>query len=199
MLALRDRSLIGIVCAIPISLAILSGAFAETNPLVQDFFSRIGNAVSSLAGKTGPNARAACVGFVRALLDVDSIARQAAGGAWKLMTPDQQAAFRAAVERRSARECATQNATNSGAPVILVGVRDGSGGDRLLATRFGQASGGGRTVVWRLPSGGTGQKVQATDVLVDGRSMALTLRDETSKALDRNDGSIDALIATIGH
>jgi hypothetical protein len=170
-------------------------AFAQDDPAVSDFFTRVNRAVYSLAGKSGAAAETACNGLVRSLLDVDSIAQRAAADAWNRMSGGQKARYLRTVEGRAARECVLQNRNNSGAPAVFLGLRPASGGDRLLATRVDQKDSGARTVIWRLGPGGA--PLRARDLLVDGRSTALTLRREVSDILARTNGDIDALIATL--
>ena len=166
---------------------------AQLDAASQAFLQRLNGAITSLAGKAGKSAFSACLSLVRSLMDVDAIARRAADDAWQRMTTARRAAFRAALERRAARNCVGENANNSGEPVVVLGLR-GKGAERLLATSAKQKGGGsGRTVVWRLPSGGG----RAVDVLVDGRSTALSLRDEVKQIL-QGGADINTLIATIG-
>jgi hypothetical protein len=194
----KSARLLGIVTAASIVLAFSSVAHGQTDPAIRDFFLRVDRAVGSVTGKTGASAQTECLGFVRALLDVRSVAQRAAAGVWNRMSAAQRSGFREAVERRAARECVAQSRNNDRAPVLFVGVRSASGGDRLLATRVEQKSRAGRTVVWRLPASGAPSPLRALDLLVDGRSTVLTLRDEVSDILDRKNGDIDALIKTLG-
>jgi hypothetical protein len=168
---------------------------AQDDPAVRDFIERVNRAVYSLAGKSGAAAETACHGFLRSLLDVDSIGKRAAADAWDRMSGAQKARYLRATEGRMAHECALQNRNNIGAPVVFVGLRPGSGGDWLLATRVDQKDSVARTVVWRLGKGSA--PIRARDLLVDGRSTVLTLRQEVSDTLDRTNGDLDALIQTL--
>jgi hypothetical protein len=179
-----------------IVLLILTTTFpilAQDDPAVRDFIARVNRAVYSLAGKSGTAAETACHGILRSLLDVDSIAQRAAAGAWDRMSGAQKARYLRATEGRMAHECVLQNRNNSGAPVVFVGLRSASGGDWWLATRGDQKNSVARTVVWRLGKG----SARARDLLVDGRSTLLTLRQEVSDTLDRTNGDLDALIQTL--
>ena len=175
-------------------LATTSLTLAQDDPAVRDFIARVNRAVYSLAGKSGTAAETACHGLLRSLLEVDSIAQRAAAGVWERMSGAQKARYLLATEGRMAHECVLQNRNNSGAPVVFVGLRSASGGDWLLATRVDQKNSVARTVVWRLGKGGA----RARDLLVDGRSTLLTLRQEVSDTLDRTNGDLDALIQTLG-
>jgi hypothetical protein len=172
---------------------------ASLDPDAADFVARLNKAVTLLAGKTGKAAYSSCESYVETLIDVDSIAERTAGAAWAKMTADQRDAYRAALEKRAVRNCVSENANNSGKPVGLLGMRESNGG-RLLATLPHElGSGPERTVVWRLPDAdSTAQDIRAVDVLIDGRSTVLTLRDEARNLLEGNNGDINALIAGIG-
>jgi hypothetical protein len=171
---------------------------ASIDAASSDFVSRLNSAVTSLAGKTGKAAYASCLSYVRSLLDVDVIARRAAADVWIRMTAEQRNAFRAALERRAAHNCVTENANNSGKPAAILGIR-ASGAERLLATRAEQKNGEpGRTVVWRLPAGDIPEGIRAVDVLIDGRSTVLSLRDEATGLLADNNQDINTLITGIG-
>lgn len=171
---------------------------ASLDPDAADFVARLNKAVTLLAGKTGKAAYSSCQSYVETLIDVDSIAERTAGPAWAKMTADQRDAYRAALEKRAVRNCVSENANNSGKPVGFLGMRESNGG-RLLATLpHEQGNGPERTVVWRLPDAGAALDIRAVDVLIDGRSTVLTLRDEARNLLEGNNGDINALIAGIG-
>jgi len=157
---------------------------ASLDPDAADFVARLNKAVTLLAGKSGKAAYSSCQSYVETLIDVDSIAERTAGPAWAKMTADQRDAYRAALEKRAVRNCVSENESNGG---------------RLLATLpHEQGNGPERTVVWRLPDAGTALDIRAVDVLIDGRSTVLTLRDEARNLLEGNNGDINALIAGIG-
>jgi len=171
---------------------------ASIDAASSDFLSRLNDAVTGLAGKTGQDAYVSCQSYVRSLLDLDVIAQRTAAAVWDHMSLKQQSAYRAALERRAAKNCVNENANNSGKSVAFLGIRPG-GAERLLATRAEQKNGEpGRTVVWRLPASDTPEGVRAVDVLVDGRSTVLSLRDEAKGLLDDNKGDINTMITGIG-
>jgi ABC-type transporter MlaC component len=181
-----------------IALVVLAAIFpslAQDDLAVRDFVARVNRAVYALAGKSGTAAETACRDLIRSLLDVDSIGQRAAAGAWDRMSGAQKARYLRATEARMAHECVRQNRNNSGAPIVVVGLRSASGGEWLLATRVDQTDAAARTVVWRLGQGGA--PIRARDVLVDGRSTMLTLRQEVSDILDRTNGDLDGLIQTL--
>ncbi|MCB1498778.1 MAG: ABC transporter substrate-binding protein [Bauldia sp.] len=185
-------SLAGLIVSI---LVVTSPALAQDDPAVSDFILRLNRAVYSLAGKAGAAAETACRDLNRSLLDVNFMAQRAAADAWNRMTGPQKTRYLRTVEGWAARECVLQNRNNSGAPVVFLGLRPASEGDRLLATRVEQKDSGPRTVVWRLGPGGP--PLRARDILLDGRSAAITLRREVGEILGHTNGDIDTLIATL--
>jgi hypothetical protein len=79
-----------------------------------------------------------------------------------------------------------------GSPLELLGLKHVESGERLLATRSSHPA---HTIVWRLPGGG---KAWAVDVVVDGRSAVLSLRNETRALLSSNNDDIDIAIEMLG-
>jgi hypothetical protein len=174
-------------------------AFAQVDPSVNEFFSRVTSGVAAIAGKTGDGATSACLRLFRSLFDEDAFVRGTADTAWQAMTASQQAAYRVAIEGRVAEECVRQNGGATGGSVILVGVRQGDGGDQLVATRGYREDGAATpTTVWRVRAPRSGAALRAVDVTVDGRSALISLRDEASAALARSSGDVNALIAAMG-
>jgi len=176
-----------------------SVAIGQIDPSVSEFFSRVAQAVSTLAGKTGKDADSACLALVQSLFDLDAFDHGTAGPVWDRMTAEQRTAYGAALEQRAVSNCVNDNQKNTGITASYLGVRATADGDRLLATRVGQPnSTAGRTVIWRLSAKGP-PELRATDLLVDGRSTVLSLRDEVSALLQRNNGDIDAMIRGLGN
>jgi ABC-type transporter MlaC component len=189
MWAMKSLRMLGLATA---SALVLNSqvAAARIDPALNAFFSRVNSAVTSLAGKTGNRAYSSCLGLLRSLMDMDTVAKQAAADTWAKMTAGQRSAFQTALERRAARDCASQNKNNNGKPLTLIGVRQGSDGDRLLAIGVGQNSGAVRTAIWRIPK----HSARAVDLLLDGQSTVLSLRDQFHDILDDVDGNVGAAI-----
>jgi hypothetical protein len=81
--------------------------------------------------------------------------------------------------------------------MTVLGVRTGEAGDRLLAIRTGRPGDTGRVVVWRLRPG-PDHRLRAVDILLDGRSMVISMSDEARAVLERTNGDIDALLGSLG-
>ena len=164
---------------------------SQTDPRVAEFLATINRSVVALAGKSEAEAGRICGQIVSSALSIDALARSAGSGIWDRMSQRQRTAYHGAVERRAIRDCVSQNRDNDGQPLAFVGVRQGEGGDRLLATRSNAAN-QVHTVIWRLR--GDGRRLRAVDILFNGRSATLTFRDETNTLLERHNEDIDAVI-----
>jgi ABC-type transporter MlaC component len=164
-----------------------SWARAQTNPQVDEFLSRL----NAIANRSPGAVSEVCARVMTSSVNLDAVAHAAASDAWARMTPQQRSAYRTAVEQRAIRQCALQDNGYNGAPLTLVGVRDGQDGDWLLATRSSHEA-ESHNLIWRLR--GEGGHLRAVDVLFDGRSAVFTLRDRTKSLLDGNGGNIGAMI-----
>jgi hypothetical protein len=123
---------------------------------------------------------------------MDAVAQSATGPIWVRMSPQQRAAFRTAARRWAIRDCIRQNQSAEGSPLVLLGLKQGEDSARLLATRSSKPA---HTIVWRLHGAG---KAQAVDVVVDGRSSVISLRNETKALLGRNNDDIDVATEMLG-
>jgi hypothetical protein len=167
-------------------------AAAQTDPQVTEFLASVNRSIAELAGQAGSQASLTCGQIVVSAINMDAVTRSALGHLWDRMTPQQRATYRVAAQRWAVRDCLRQSHDIGGHPLGFLGIRQGVAGERLLATRSSQPA---HTVIWRLRGSG---RVQAIDLVIDGRSMILSLRDETKALLDRNNGDIDMAIGALG-
>ncbi|WP_374547193.1 ABC transporter substrate-binding protein [Rhodoblastus sp.] len=167
-------------------------AMAQSDPQVSEFMAAINSSIAELAARSGADAAGICRRINMQVVNIDAIATNALGDGASGMSSRQRADYRAAALRWAIRDCVRMNGDNSGRPLTFVELRRGQSGGLLLATRSDQPS---HTVVWRL---GGPNRLKAFDVVVDGRSMTLALRDETAALLNRSDNNIDAAIVTLG-
>jgi hypothetical protein len=176
------------------SVALYGGASAAAaDPQVAEFLASVNRSITELSGRPRPQASTICGRFVASAINMDAVINGALSHiADGRLTLQQRAAYRAAAQRWAVRDCIKRNQDNSGNPLEFLGVRFGEGGERLLATRSSEPA---HTVIWRLSGSGT---LRAVDIVIDGRSMILSLRDETKTLLDRNDGDIDIAIEMLG-
>jgi ABC-type transporter MlaC component len=167
-------------------------AAAQTDPQVAEFLTSINTSITELAGQTGSQASLTCSRIVASAINLGAVAESALGHVWDRMTSQQRAAHRVAAQRWAVRDCVRRNQDIGGNPLEFLGVRQGVAGERLLATRSSQPA---HTVIWRLRGSG---RVRAVDIVIDGRSMILSLRDDMKALLDRNGGDIDMAIGALG-
>lgn len=172
-------------------------AAAETEkialePKVKEIASAIIQHSSDLANQPDPAAAVICKRISTSMMDIDAVVKVASERIWSRMTPAQRTAYRDAAVSWTVRKCVEQNHDNKGDKPQVVGLREGESGDRMLAMRSEQPP---HFVIWRLRGG---KQLRVADVLLDGVSMTLLLRDETNSQLDQNHDDIDAMIKTVG-
>lgn len=177
---------------IPLCIAFIDLACGQSDPRVGDFLATVNKSIIDIAGQAEPQASAICHRTIASVMNMDAIVRDALAGLRSSMSPRQRAAYRDAAGRWAVRDCVRRNRDNQGVPLEFVGIRDGDSGERILATRSTQPA---HTALWRLHGG---RRLQAVDVVIDGRSMMLSLRDETNSLLGRNNGDMDKAIDALG-
>jgi ABC-type transporter MlaC component len=154
---------------------------------VSEFVAYLDSSVRAAQNRAGAQSR--CRDLTNRLMAVDLMARAAVKDAWEQMTPQQRTQYQAAFHEKMIGECLRVTRENKAEKVTLAGVRDVSGGDRLVTTRFGGEGEGGRVVTWRMRGS------RAVDVVANGRSAVLSARQEYAGVLESNKGNADALIA----
>lgn len=180
--------------AFAVGLIVRSSGVAEAGMESRDaeFVASINRIITESRAQPGAQTRQACDRIVTTAIDLDAITQSAMGPMWVRMSPQQRAAFRTAAVRWAVRDCVQQNEGQEGSPLELLGLKYGESGERLLATRSSRPA---HTIVWRLHGAG---KAPAVDVVVDGRSAVLSLRNETKALLGRNHDDIDVATEMLG-
>lgn len=185
------------LAAVILCVFVASGpARAQTDASIAEFIAYFDKSIQAIradAPDGDARTREKCKPLLDRVLDIDLIARSAAGEQWNNMTPAQRSGFRSGVETRIVAECAKNVRQHHGETANLLGVRNSENGEKLATTRLALANGTDRTVVWRLRSGGP-KAWRAVDVITNGRSAAADLRNEYAGFLQGNDNNIDALI-----
>jgi phospholipid transport system substrate-binding protein len=170
----------------------VAGPSQDADPKVAEIVKAVTRAGVSLAGQSDPAASDICAKSSASLIDIDAVVKVAAEKIRDSMSPAQREAYRKAATQWIVRRCVQQNRDNKGEKPQVMGVRQGESGDRLLAMRTETPP---HLVIWRLRGA---DKPRVVDVVMDGVSMALTLRDETASLLGHNDNDIDAMIKALG-
>jgi ABC-type transporter MlaC component len=175
------------------SATLFAGAAAtKIDPQDAEFLASVNRSITELAGQAGPQASSTCDRIVASAINMDAVTQSALSRMWGRISPQQRIAFRAAARRWAVRDCLRRNQGNGGNPLEFLGVRQGEDGERLLATRSSKPA---HTIIWHLRGSG---RVRAVDVVIDGGSMILSLRDETKALLDRNNGDFDMATEILG-
>jgi ABC-type transporter MlaC component len=163
-----------------------------------NFVGRLNSAIKRAMAASGDMrgaARQLCEDLSGTALDLEAMMKTASAGAWERMGPPQREAYHAAFRRRIMKDCVTNAADYLRATVELVGVRSLPTGEKIIGTRT-QNLEDAKILMWQVRSRESG-KLMVTDVLVEGRSAILTLRQQASLSLAQNPGDIDALIDSL--
>jgi hypothetical protein len=142
-------------------------------------------------------ARAICNAIAATSLDLAVMMKTASAGATEHMDQTQREMFGAALQRRLVHDCVAYAPEYLGGAVALTGMRQLRSGETLVGTR---STGPNQTkiLMWQVRPAEQ-SKYLATDVLIDGRSAMLGLRDQSALSLESNPGDIAALIAKVEH
>jgi ABC-type transporter MlaC component len=151
------------------------------------------HAIHVQAQTEGGGIHAGCRDLMLRILDLDGMGRAAAAAAWDKMTQSQRSAYQPAFERRLLSDCARPIRDYRGEPVALAGVRSADDGERLVAVRLGSENDPSRIITWRVRGEAVGT-LKAVDIIVDGRSTVINMRNEFSAVLESQNGDIDALV-----
>jgi ABC-type transporter MlaC component len=165
---------------------------AALDPKIKEIVAAIHRNGAELAGRSDDEAASICGRIAESLIDMDAVVKTGSARVFEQMSPAQRDAYRAAALRWTIKKCVQQNRDNKGEKMQLVGLREGESGDKMLAMRSEQPP---HFVIWRLRAG---KKLRVADILVDGVSMTLGLRNETNSLLDKSNGDIDAATTSLG-
>lgn len=168
------------------------GAWADAAG--DEFVARVNAVLSKTEPGGAAGLRAACAALVDTAFDIGAIAPAVSAGTWPKLNGKQRAAYRAAVERRIARDCRSRSRDIAGKTMQAVGERSGDGGDRFIAVR--DVNGGGRQLIWRVRAGAG--RLRAVDVTVDGRSLAVTIEKDARALLQKAGGDLQQFVTLMG-
>lgn len=142
-------------------------------------------------------ARAICSLIAATSLDLAVMMKTASAGATEQMDQTLREMFGAALQRRLVHDCVAYAPEYLGGPVALAGERQLGSGEMLVGTRSKGAN-EARILMWQVRPAEQ-SKYLVTDLLIDGRSAMLALRDQSALSLESNPGDIAALIAKVEH
>jgi ABC-type transporter MlaC component len=176
-----------------------TAAWSESpDPASVEFINRTNATIAKAVAASGDAsvaARRVCDDLASTSLDLEAMMKIAAGKAWDRFDSVQREAYGAAFKKRIIRDCTAHAGGYLRSTVQLVGVRQLSSGDKLIGTRS-EGSPDAKVLMWQVHPKEKG-RLMVTDLLVDGRSAMLTLREEAGVAIERNDGDVAAAIGAI--
>lgn len=185
--------------AAAVALIVLALTAAPGQVAAQDaraFVSALGNdAIQVLGPSVSPDRRLA---RFRELFhndfDVPGIGRFVLGRYWRVATPPQQQEFLGLFQEYIVRAYSVRLGQYGGEPFRVTGSRP-NGGETIVSSEIIRPNGSRVAVDWYLIN--EGGQLKITDVYVGGVSMKVTQRDEFASVIQRNGGSVAALIAQL--
>jgi hypothetical protein len=163
-------------------------------PVEDAFVARLNAAIARAASADG-SAGALCADVLGWAPDLDAMARTVFAGAWEGMDRKRRGAFRAAVAQKLIRECVGPAKTALRRPVELAGVRALPSGELLIGTRSAGAA-SGAPLLWRGRADRSGG-FRVTDLVYEGRSAVLSMREAAQAAFARGGGDDAAVLEAL--
>lgn len=134
--------------------------------------------------------------FLLQAFDMRAIGRFVLGRAWKSATPEQLQEYMKLFETLVVKIYGDRLNLYTGEELRVKGVRSESDADSIVLSEVTHTGGAAATHVdWRVRQ--EGGKFFVIDVVVEGVSQSVTQRDEYADILQRNNGSLDALLAVM--
>lgn len=169
-------------------------AFASADP--SSFVKEVSNkAITDLAvprNATDKDRAVKLKPLLEQYFDMPGIARYMLGSYWRKATPEEQAAFTAALTDFLALSYGKRFATYTGHEMAIGRVRDEGDGRATVFSVVKLESGEEARVDWVILSSAEPYKI--SDVKVEGLSLADTHRQEFASVISSNGGSVAALI-----
>ncbi len=184
------RTLLGLLLATP--------AFAQDVAFAAPFIERTGRELGALiaANPDPATRRAQLAPFLERVVDQDRLARFCLGRYWPQATAAQQAEYLALFRATLATNVAGRLASaTSELAQVQTGRPERQGDEITVPTTVTRPNNKPNRVVWVVvPSGSAFRLV---DVVAEGISLRITQRSDYAAFLQRNGGSIEALLAAL--
>lgn len=182
---------------IAIGIVLLNVSALPTSVLaadVQAFFEGTRQRLAQIAATTQANRLRGCDRLVAEVFAVPALARAVASSEhWSVMRAEARDQLTRAVSARLGRECVLLIDRADPSKARIGRVREVGGGVKLTVL-IPDEEGKERVVIWSLVQGG-GMGWTATDLSVDGRGAAATLRQDFESALVARHGLITEAVA----
>lgn len=126
---------------------------------------------------------------------VEDVARFAVGRAWRDMTPAQQTAYQQAFHGYISRTYQKRFGEYGGEDIAVTGAQDVGAKGVLVKSTLKRPNGVKSLVEWLVTDRGGDARV--ADVIFEGVSLAITLRETFGGMIDKRNGDIDSFIAEL--
>jgi ABC-type transporter MlaC component len=179
------------------ALALALSCTTRAQSPIDAFVAKVTDGIAGIHAQAGDDAAkrlAGCGDFLGRVLNLPTMAKNAARDAWERMSAEQRDAYEKAFAQRLAAECARELANYKGEPITLAGVRNVASGDKLVTVRLGPPE-RARMIAWQLR--GAGDTPSAVDVLFEGHSAMIKAHGDFVGVLRANRGNIDAVIESL--
>ena len=180
--------------AVVFLLGVCPPSFADNEASAKNFIEGLGRrAIASLTKPGVPQStlEANFQSLLEEGFDVPAIARYVMGRHWKVMTLTQQTRFIPLFEARLKKSYANRFQEYRGVEFKITGSRP-QGGTVIVKSVIQKPGGSVTPVDWRVSGG------KIHDVIVEGVSMSITLRDEYSAAIQSHKGNMESFLNAIG-
>lgn len=126
---------------------------------------------------------------------VSDVARFAAGRSWRDMSGAQQSAYHDAFRGYISRTYQKRFSEYAGEDIVVTGSTDAGSRGVLVDSTLKRPNAPSVLVEWLVSDRGSGPRVD--DVIFEGVSLAITLRETFGGMIDSRDGDIDQFIADL--
>ncbi|QIE57042.1 ABC transporter substrate-binding protein [Pikeienuella piscinae] len=180
------------------ALALASGrATALTATAAEDFVESLIKDLRALVedDRKGPEGAAEFLALLERKSTLEAVGRFAMGRTWRDMSEAQQAAYQAAFRTYISNTYQRRFGEYSGEDISLTGVLDAGQKGVLVKSVVTRPSAEPVTVEW-LVTDRTGSPL-LSDIIFEGVSLAITLRETFGGMVDKRNGDIDLFIADL--
>lgn len=131
-----------------------------------------------------------------ASFDLPAIGQHVLGRFWRTATPDQRSTFLALFEQQEVLVWSSRFKGYSGEKLAVESAEPADGGSFTVESKINRPSGGPIPLEWTVAQT-DGGNWRISDIVVEGASMALTLRQDFSSVIEANGGKVDALLTAM--
>lgn len=145
--------------------------------------------------RSGPEGAREFLDLLERRASLSAVGKFAVGRAWREMSEGQQAAYQAAFRDYIADTYQKRFGEYAGEDILVTGATDAGKKGVLVKSNLKRPNGADLAVEW-LVSDRSGQ-VKLSDVLFEGVSLAVTLRETFGGMIEKRNGDVDVFIADL--